>query len=189
VADKADSQDICFVPNGSYARVVEKLRPGAAEPGDIVHVDGRVLGQHSGVIGYTIGQRRGMGVGGTTEPFYVVRLDATMRRVVVGPRAALARDRVRLSEVNWLLPSRPEVGEERRVAVKLRSSQAAAPASVRSLPDGGVEVVLDQPQDGISPGQAAVFYDGTRVLGGGWIREAALRAAAKEDLGRAKAIA
>ncbi|MHA1600496.1 MAG: tRNA 2-thiouridine(34) synthase MnmA [Alphaproteobacteria bacterium] len=172
VADKADSQDICFVPNGSYAQVVARLRPGAADPGDIVHVDGRVLGRHDGIIGYTVGQRRGLGVGGSAEPLFVVALDAAARRVVVGPRAALARDRVVLGDVNWLVPD-PE--QECQITVKLRSSQTAAPASIRPLPGGGAEVLLDTPQNGISPGQAAVFYDGTRVLGGGWIRETALR--------------
>ncbi len=184
IADKADSQDICFVPNGAYARVVERLRPGAAEPGDIVHVDGHVLGRHDGIIGYTVGQRRGLGVGGGAEPLYVVGLDAAARRVLVGPRAALARDRVVLSDVNWLVsvPS-PADGPDRErgrlVTVKLRSSQVAAPALLRPRPAGGAEVLLDTPQKGIAPGQAAVFYDGTRVLGGGWIRETALRQEAR----------
>lgn len=173
VADKADSQDICFVPNGSYARVVERLRPGAAEPGDIVHVDGRVLGRHGGIIGFTVGQRRGLGVGGTAEPLFVIALDATTRQVRVGPRAALARDRVILGDVNWLAPVGQEQG--RRITVKLRSSQTATAAHIRSLADGGADVLLDTPQHGISPGQAVVFYDGTQVLGGGWIRETALR--------------
>jgi tRNA-specific 2-thiouridylase len=176
IADKADSQDICFVPNGSYARVVERLRPGAAEPGDIVHVDGRVLGRHDGIIRYTVGQRRGLGVGGSAEPLFVVGLDPADRRVVVGPRDALARDRVVLGDVNWLAQ---EQGEGRRITVKLRSSQTPAPAQVRRLPDGGAEVQLDTPHEGIAPGQAAVFYDGTRVLGGGWIRETALRPQAR----------
>lgn len=172
VADKADSQDICFVPNGSYARVVERLRPGAADPGDIVHVDGRTLGRHDGIIGFTVGQRRGLGVGGNAEPLFVVSLDPAARQVVVGPRAALARDRVVLGEVNWLVSAE---AQGRQITVKLRSSQTAAPAHVRPLPGGGAEILLDTPQYGISPGQAAVFYDGTHVLGGGWIRETALR--------------
>ena len=186
VADKADSQDICFVPNGSYARVVERLRPGAAEPGDIMHVDGRVLGRHDGVIGYTVGQRRGLGVGGSAEPLFVVGLDAPARRVIVGPRAALARDRVVLGDVTWLAAEPGQgSGQGRRVTVKLRSSQTAAPAVVRGLGAGGAEVLLDTPQHGISPGQAAVFYDGTRVLGGGWIRKTALRQAARGEPARA----
>jgi tRNA-uridine 2-sulfurtransferase len=177
VADKPDSQDICFVPNGSYARVVEALRPGAAEPGDIVDLDGQVLGRHDGIIHYTIGQRRGLGVGGTAEPLYVVDLDAGARRVVVGPRKALARDRVRVGQVNWLDES-AQGGEGRAVQVKLRSAQEPAPAQVVAGPGGTAEIRLDQPQHGIAPGQAAVFYDGTRLLGGGWITGAALSQAA-----------
>jgi len=179
VADKPDSQDICFVPTGSYARVVEAMRPGAAEPGDIVDLDGRVLARHAGIIHYTIGQRRGLGVGGTAEPLYVVGLDAGARRVVVGPRAALARDRVRVGRVNWL-DAAPGGGEGRAVQVKLRSAQAPAPASVYAGPDGTAEVVLEAPQHGIAPGQAAVFYDGTRLIGGGWIAGAALGQAAEK---------
>jgi len=177
VADKPDSQDICFVPQGSYADVVQKLRPGAADPGDIVHVDGRVMGRHEGIIHYTIGQRRGLGVGGEAEPLFVVRLEPEARRVIVGPKAALARDRVILRDLNWL-----EAGdiapEGRRVEVKLRSASAPARATLYGRADGGAEVVLDEPQFGISPGQAAVCYDGSRVLGGGWIAAAESRLAA-----------
>lgn len=177
VADKPDSQDICFVPNGSYASVVEKLRPGAIEPGDIVHVDGRVLGRHEGIIKYTIGQRRGIGIGGTAEPLFVVRLEPETHRVVVGPKEALARDVVRISQVNWL-GDRPLTRDGIEVQVKLRSVSEAAPAQIFASADGGAEVVLLDPQFGISPGQAAVFYDGPRVLGGGWIAETDLRLAA-----------
>ncbi len=172
VADKPDSQDICFVPSGSYARVVEALRPGAGEPGDIVDLDGRVLGRHAGIIHYTLGQRRGLGVGGSAEPLYVVDLDARDRRVVVGPRQALARDRVQVGRVNWL--EAPSNDEGRAVQVKLRSAQAPAPARVFAGSDGTAEIVLEDPQHGIAPGQAAVFYDGSRLLGGGWITGAAL---------------
>ena len=172
VAAKPDSQDICFVPNGSYARVVEALRPGAAEPGEIVDSDGRVLGRHDGIINYTIGQRRGLRLGGSPEPLYVVRLEPKAARVVVGPRAALARDTLRLTEVNWLAEA-PPAPAGRRVEVKLRSTQAPAPGTVTATDTGagagGAEVVLDQPQYGVAPGQAAVIYDGSRVLGGGWI--------------------
>jgi tRNA-specific 2-thiouridylase len=177
VADKPDSQDICFVPDGGYARVVEKLRPGAAEPGEIVDLEGRVLGRHEGIIGYTIGQRRGLGIGGVAAPLYVVRLEPEARRVVVGPRAALACDRVGVSELNWLEPDGP-AASGRKVEVKLRSTQAPAPA--RIVPDGagGAELILEKPQDGVAPGQAAVVYDGTRVLGGGWISAADRRLAA-----------
>jgi tRNA-uridine 2-sulfurtransferase len=180
VQDKPDSQDICFVPNGNYAEVVKKLRPGAADPGDIVHLDGTVLGQHDGVIHYTVGQRRGIGVGGrrgaegeaATDPLYVVRLDPDARRVIVGPREALAAETVLAGEVNWLGAAGgvPESGA--RAQVKLRSVQAPVTATVYGDAAGGARVVLDQPQYGVSAGQAAVFYgeDGARVLGGGWIR-------------------
>jgi tRNA-specific 2-thiouridylase len=177
VADKPDSQDICFVPSGSYARVVEALSPGAAEPGDIVDLAGRVLGRHAGIINFTIGQRRGLGVGGSAEPLYVVELNARDRRVVVGSHQALARDRVHVSQVNWL--DAPPAGEAgRAVQVKLRSAQAPAPARVYAGQDGTAEIVLADPQHGIAPGQAAVFYDGSRLIGGGWITGAALAQAA-----------
>jgi tRNA-specific 2-thiouridylase len=181
VADKPDSQDICFVPQGSYASVVEKLRPGAADPGEIVHLDGRVMGRHEGIIHYTIGQRRGLGVGGESEPLFVVRLEPATHRVIVGPKAALARDRIILRDLNWL-PGEALTAEGRRIEVKLRS--ASAPAAAMLFPhagagDGrGAEVVLDEAQFGISPGQAAVCYEGTRVLGGGWIAAAESRLAA-----------
>ncbi len=177
VADKPDSQDICFVPSGSYARVVEALRPGAAEPGDIVDLHGRVLGRHAGIINFTIGQRRGLGLGGSAEPLYVVDLDARAQKVVVGPHRALARDRVHVSRVNWLdAPPAREAG--RAVQVKLRSAQAPAPATVFAGADGTAEIVLEDPQHGIAPGQAAVIYDGSRLIGGGWITGAALAQAA-----------
>jgi tRNA-specific 2-thiouridylase len=177
VAEKPDSQDICFVPDGAYARVVEKLRPGALEPGDIVDLEGRVLGRHQGIINYTVGQRRGLGLGGAPAPHYVLRLDPARHRVVVGPRAALARDRVRVREVNWLDPT-PLPAAGRAVSVKLRSVSPAAPGRLFPVPGGGAEIQLDHPQYGVSPGQAAVFYDGARVLGGGWITEAELSRAA-----------
>ncbi len=169
VAAKPDSQDICFVPSGSYARVVEKLRPGAAEPGDIVHVDGTTLGRHDGIIHFTIGQRRGLGIG-TGEPLYVVRLDPDKREVVVGTRAALARDRVQVRDVNWLGDAVPEPGEA--VEVRLRSTSPLVPASLHVTPDGRAEVRLARPEYGVAPGQACVFYRGERVLGGGWITAA-----------------
>jgi tRNA-specific 2-thiouridylase len=177
VADKPDSQDICFVPQGSYASVVEKLRPGAADPGEIVHIDGRFMGRHQGIIHYTIGQRRGLGLGGESEPLFVVRLEPETQRVIVGPKAALARDRVILRQMNWL-PREPLAPEGRRVEVKLRSVSEPAPAMLYPHAKGGAEVVLDAAQFGISPGQAAVCYEGTRVLGGGWIAAAESRLAA-----------
>ncbi len=167
VAEKPDSQDICFVPQGRYSSVVEKLRPGAGEPGDIAHVDGRVLGRHAGVLNFTVGQRRGLGVSeGSGEPLYVVRLEAPGRRVVVGPKAALAVDRIALREVNWL--GAPPGGEGIALAVKLRSTAAPAPARVW-LDGAGGRVELAHPELGVAPGQACVFYDGDRLMGGGWI--------------------
>ncbi|HET7408781.1 MAG TPA: tRNA 2-thiouridine(34) synthase MnmA [Paracoccaceae bacterium] len=171
VADKPDSQDICFVPQGGYAAVIEKLRPGAAEPGDIVDLSGRVLGGHRGIIHYTVGQRRGLGLGGG-EPLYVVRLDPEACRVIVGPREALATRTVRVTEINWLgddaFGAAPE-GHE--ALVKVRSTRPPAPALIRPA-SGGAEVELASPEEGVAPGQACVFYapDGSRVLGGGWIR-------------------
>jgi tRNA-specific 2-thiouridylase len=171
VADKPDSQDICFVPDGNYAGVIEKLRPGAAEPGEIVHADGRVLGTHKGVIHYTIGQRRGLGIGGLEEPLYVVKLDVDSHRVIVGPREMLATRTVPVREINWLgdapLTSRPEW----HVSVKLRSTRPPREAVLRPLSETGAEVELLAPEEGVSPGQACVVYEttGTRVLGGGWI--------------------
>lgn len=179
VADKPDSQDICFVPEGGYARIVEKLRPEAAEPGEIVDLEGRVMGRHEGIVGYTIGQRKGLGIGGrkeSTDPLYVVRLEPETRRVVIGPRAALARRSVRLSEVNWL-GGGPIPADGARVQVKLRSTMAAVPATLYPAP-GGARAVLDGPTHGVSPGQACVLYDGGRVLGGGWIQREAASAAA-----------
>jgi len=167
VAAKPDSQDICFVPGGSYASVLERLRPGAAEPGDIVDTGGRVLGQHPGIVHFTVGQRRGIGVA-AGEPLYVVRLEPETRRVVVGPRAALLRDRLAVRDVNWLAAGGIPAGGL-RAAVKLRSTQEPVGATVTGRPEGGAEVVLDQPQAGIAAGQACVVYDGERVLGGGWI--------------------
>ena len=177
VAAKPDSQDICFVPGGNYARVVEKLRPGACDPGDIVDLSGNVLGRHDGIINFTVGQRRGIGIGGPEEPLYVVRVEPETRRVVVGPKQALARDLVEVKQVNWL-GDMPLSAEGQAVSVKLRSAQAATPARVFARDGGGAEVRLETPQYGVAPGQAAVFYDGSRVLGGGWIAGAALGEAA-----------
>lgn len=171
VADKPDSQDICFVPDGSYARIVEKLRPEALTPGDIVDRDGNILGQHDGIINYTVGQRRGLGIGGRRgddDVLYVLRLDPTAHRVVVGPHAALAVDRVRVGEVNWLGDG-PLSGRE--CMVKLRSIMAPVAARLTANVSGiDAMVELAVPEFGVSPGQACVFYDGDRVLGGGWIK-------------------
>jgi tRNA-specific 2-thiouridylase len=168
VAVKPDSQDICFVPDGNYAGLVERLRPGAIEPGDIVHVDGRVLGHHQGVIHYTVGQRKGLGVGGG-PPLYVVRLDAPGRRVIVGPKEALGRTAIRLKGVNWLGGPQAWDGAPQPVTVKIRSTREPVPATVTLRPDGGARVAFDRPEEGVAPGQACVFYQAERVLGGGWI--------------------
>jgi tRNA-specific 2-thiouridylase len=173
VAEKADSQDICFVTQGRYSDVIERLKPGAVRGGEIVHLDGRVLGQHTGIIHYTVGQRKGLGVS-TGDPLYVIRLDAKEARVVVGPREALATRMVRLTDVNWLgdlpLASAPAGGLE--VAVRVRSTRAPRPAILRH--DGtGATVELLSAEDGVSPGQACVIYESdaprARVLGGGTI--------------------
>jgi len=171
VAQKADSQDICFVPSGRYSQMIERLMPGAAAPGDIVHVDGRVLGRHAGIIHYTIGQRRGIGIA-AAEPLYVTALDAASARVIVGPREALATRRIRLRDVNWLGEGRLEDLGSRglEIAVRVRSTREPTPA--RLMRDGDVELL--EAETGVSPGQACVFYASTapqaRVLGGGFIR-------------------
>ena len=175
VADKPDSQDICFVPEGKYASVVERLRPGAAEPGEIVHVDGTVMGRHPGVIHYTVGQRRGLGVA-IGDPLYVVRLDADRRHVFVGPREALTVSRIFLKDVSWLGDGAGEDAARAgmRIAVKVRSTRPPAPARLAFI-DGGWAVDLDEAEEGVAPGQACVFYSddaaNNRVLGGGWIAE------------------
>ncbi len=171
VADKPDSQDICFVPDGNYASLIEKLRPGAAEPGDIVHADGRVLGQHNGVIHYTIGQRRGLGIGGLDEPLYVVKLDVDDKQVIVGPKDLLATRTIPVREINWLGDTPFTSQAEWPLAVKIRSTKPPVEAVVRPLSDTEAEVDLVVPEEGVSPGQACVFYapTGSRVFGGGWI--------------------
>ena len=171
VADKPDSQDICFVPNGNYAAVIEKLRPGSAEPGEIVDLDGRVLGQHRGVIHYTIGQRKGLGLGGLGDPLFVVRLEAGARRVIVGPKAALSTRTIPLGEINWLGDDPFDSRSEWHLSVKVRSTRPPRPAVVRPLSATEAEVELLDPEDGVSAGQACVFYapEGSRVFGGGWI--------------------
>ncbi len=168
VADKPDSQDICFVPEGTYASVIEKLRPGAAEPGDIIHIDGRVLGTHEGIIHYTIGQRRGIGIGGTKEPLYVVKLNPAERQVIVGPREALLTAALEVADLNWLRCDIPEDGLA--IQVKIRSTQPPVGARIFKGQGSTAKIAFDRPEPGVSPGQAAVCYDATRVLGGGWIR-------------------
>ena len=173
VAAKPDSQDICFVPDGDYGRLVAKLRPGALTPGAIVDLAGQTVGRHDGIINFTVGQRRGLQIGGQAEPLFVIRLDAERAEVVVGPRAALARQVVRLGATNWL-DATLVPGIERKIEVKLRSAQPPMPALL-TIPEAGLaELVLAAPTFGVAPGQAGVVYDGDRVLGGGWIlRDAA----------------
>jgi tRNA-specific 2-thiouridylase len=160
VAAKPDSQDICFVPDGDYAGLVKRLRPETEQPGEIVDLDGHVLGRHRGVVHFTVGQRRGIEVGGQKEPLYVVRIEPKYARIVVGPRRALAVEAMRVAEWNW-------IGEDQReVSVKVRSLAPPVPA-VRD----GEWIRFGSPEYGVAPGQAAVLYDGSRMLGGGWIAE------------------
>jgi tRNA-specific 2-thiouridylase len=169
-AAKPDSQDICFVPDGDYAATIRRLRPGAAEPGDIVDESGRILGRHDGIMNYTVGQRRGV-PGGSAHPLYVVRLDPAGQRVIVGPKASLLNDIVQVREVNWLSdPGR--LADGATVEIKLRSTQPRVGGTVTATPSGAV-VRLLRPEAAIAPGQAAVFYRGARVLGGGKIAAAA----------------
>ena len=173
VADKPDSQDICFVPNGDYASVVQKLRPEAVEPGEIVDMAGRVVGRHEGIVRFTVGQRRGLALGGRegtdNDPLYVVRLEPATRRVVVGPRSALGRNEIALYDVNWI---GPVMTGALGVQVRVRSSQTLRPAAIE-LTEAGAVVRFAEPEIGVSPGQACVVYDaatGSRVLGGGFIK-------------------
>lgn len=166
VADKPESQDICFVPNGNYSQVIERLRPGAADPGEIVHVDGRVLGGHEGILHYTVGQRRGLGVT-DGEPLYVVRIDPETHRVYVGPKEALLHSSLWISELNWL-SAEPLTEEGVPCEIKIRSMQTPFAATLYPH-SSGAEVVLAAPQPATSPGQACVMYSGEKVLGGGWI--------------------
>jgi tRNA-specific 2-thiouridylase len=173
VAAKPDSQDICFVPDGDYAGLVQKLRPETIAPGEIVDFEGRVLGMHRGVVHFTIGQRRGIEIGGQAEPLYVVGIEPEERRIVVGPRRALAIEAMRVEQLNWIAE------DQDSLSVKVRSLAPAVPASL----DGEL-VRFERPEYGVAPGQAAVFYDGTRLLGGGWI---AATTAANEKLSSAAA--
>jgi tRNA-specific 2-thiouridylase len=160
VAAKPDSQDICFVPDGDYARLVKRLRPETEAPGEIVDLAGRVLGKHGGVVHFTVGQRRGIEIGGQKEPLYVLRIDPEQARIVVGPRRALAVGAMRIDGWNWIAE------DQREVSVKVRSLAPAVPA-VRE----DERVHFRSPEYGVAPGQAAVLYDGARLLGGGWIAE------------------
>jgi tRNA-specific 2-thiouridylase len=158
VAAKPDSQDICFVPDGDYASLVKRIKPETEAAGEIVDLEGRVLGRHRGVIHFTVGQRRGIEIGGQKEPFYVVRIEPDERRIVVGPRRALAVDAMSIGEWNWIAE------DQREISIKVRSLAPAVRASRE-----GDWIRFAQPEYGVAPGQAAVAYDGDRLLGGGWI--------------------
>jgi tRNA-specific 2-thiouridylase len=189
IADKPDSQDICFVPSGRYADVIERLKPGASRPGEIVDMDGRVLGHHDGILRFTVGQRKGIGIA-SSEALYVVRLDAEAARVIVGPRSALTTRIVRLRDLNWLgdqpLAEALQAGVE--VAARVRSTRPPKPAILRQI-DGECVVELLDAEEGVAPGQACVLYDSARpdarVLGGGIIRPLAVRAATARPAGEA----
>ncbi len=172
IADKPDSQDICFVPDGAYRDIVRKLRPDTDSPGEIIHVDGRILGQHEGIAGFTVGQRRGIGIA-DKGPLYVVEIQTEKRRVIVGPRDALGTARFTVGEVNWLGADASTTDVE--VTVRVRSSHDGSPARVRRIDTDRAEVELARPEAAVAPGQAAVFYRGTRLLGGGWIERSTPR--------------
>jgi len=171
VADKPDSQDICFVPEGRYTTLIDRLRPHGAEPGEIVHLDGRVLGKHEGVTRYTIGQRRGLNVA-VGDPLFVVRIDADKRQVIVGPREALLTTALTLKETNWLGEEASiEAAAGRPVLARVRSTREPVPGKL-ALVDGKPGVVFDVAEEGVAPGQACVLYAPeapSRVLGGGFI--------------------
>ena len=171
VANKPDSQDICFVPDGNYAAVIEKLHPGAAQPGKIIDQNNNILGMHNGVINYTIGQRRGLGIGGLEEPLYVVKLDADRKLVIVGPKELLATRQVSLKEVNWLGDTPLMTKSTWEIRAKVRSTRPPRDAVLRPISNTEAIVELIAAEEGIAPGQACVFYgqDSSRVLGGGWI--------------------
>lgn len=168
-AAKPDSQDICFVPEGRYSAIVQKLRPDAARPGEIVDQAGNVLGRHDGIIHFTVGQRKGLRLSGNAEPLFVFKLDAAKAQVIVGPRSALVSRVIHLHDVNWLA----KAGQSFACAVKVRSMRPPAEARVTPLASGSAEVELAAGEEAIAPGQACVFYDQGRVLGGGWIKAAA----------------
>jgi tRNA-uridine 2-sulfurtransferase len=167
VADKKDSQDICFVPNGRYADLVAKLRPESIKPGNIVDEAGHILGQHNGIIHFTVGQRKGLGVS-ADRPLYVIKLIPETHTVVVGEDASLACHHVTVHDTNWLGDT-TTIPKDMAISVKVRSTKHPVTAILQPINETKTNVVFDEPQYGVSPGQACVFYDGTRVLGGGWI--------------------
>lgn len=165
VSEKPDSQDICFVPNGDYVKVIEKIRPDALQKGKIIHVDGTIMGEHNGIINYTVGQRKGLGIA-HSQPLYVVRLDADKQQVIVGEKQHLAKTKFVIKDTNWLCDVDSYNGE---IMIKWRSQQQLRPAIINRIDDNHAIVETLQPEYAISPGQACVVYDGTRVIGGGWI--------------------
>lgn len=167
VAEKPDSQDICFVPQGGYAQVVEKFRPGTLEPGEIIHFDGQVLGKHEGIINYTVGQRKGLKIS-FPEPLYVIKLNPTLHQVIVGPKEALATSKAYLKGINWLVDNTKFITPQ-PCAVKIRSSHVPVEATVQTIDSSAAVVNFTNPEYGVASGQACVFYDSDHVLGGGWI--------------------
>ena len=183
VAEKPESQDICFVPDGDYVRFLEEQRGAGAMNGDIVHVNGQVLGRHQGTYRYTIGQRRGLGLS-WPQPLYVVGIDAASRQVIVGEKPCLAVSNCLVGRVNWMIEAPRQPLD---AACRIRYRHHEVPSTMTIQEDGSVQVDFEEPQSGVTPGQAAVFYDGDRVLGGGWILEAngascEVRNAAKPEL-------
>jgi tRNA-specific 2-thiouridylase len=174
-AAKPDSQDICFVPQGRYTAIVNRLKPDAARPGEIVDMQGAVLGRHDGIVNFTVGQRKGLGLSGNEEPLFVLKLDPVNARVVVGPRSALGSSSILLHDVNWLGPKDAAF----QARVKVRSMRPPVAATVTPLGGKTARVELAAPEDAVAPGQACVFYEaqGSRVLGGGWISAQAAAAA------------
>lgn len=170
VADKPDSQDICFVPEGGYVSVIERLRPGACEAGDILDLEGNVLAQHEGIIHFTIGQRRGLGIGGTEDPLYVVKLVPEKNQVIVGPKKALETTAIEVKEINWIGEDIPNEGLS--VVAKIRSTRPGVPAKLIRKDASHAHIIFDDVESGVSAGQAAVFYVEDRMVGGGWISAA-----------------
>jgi tRNA-specific 2-thiouridylase len=166
VADKPDSQDICFVPDGNYAKVIEKLRPGALDEGEIIHLNGQILGTHRGIINYTVGQRKGLGIA-WEEPLYVIKLDPEKKQVIVGPVEALGSLSFRIRDINWLLPTCQQTSIE--ADIKVRYAQNPIPARITLDDQGGAQITLYSAERAITPGQACVAYQGDRLIGGGWI--------------------
>ena len=168
VADKPDSQDICFIPNGDYASLVAKMRPGALDEGNIVDSAGNILGKHSGIINFTIGQRRGIGIS-SKDPLYVIKINAEAKEVVVGPESELGKTRFSLKEINWIGKGSFADSDKKEITVKIRSAHKGSQARIHIKDENSCEIELFEAERAVTPGQACVFYDGDIVLGGGWI--------------------